>query len=243
MPLYEEATFHLIFPNFSQQIVFARPGDVVKVKGDGNQLRKLSIKGSPDNDELTRFRLEHIDDSPDLLRSAMEAYIKEHEGTRVSLHLMRQLTQQRGSASRLSVGETLPTIVLPPDSLQEKKDTLFIRSKQKDAKPVLLFFWATWKRSSLDDVHLMRKALRQHKEIQPVSISLDYNFGTYDYTLRWDSIDFDRRCYGLIWETPVVQQLAIRTLPFYILADANRRILAIGTDWKRDLQPAIDKLK
>ena len=129
-----------------------------------------------------------------------------------------------------------------PDSLQASKDTLFIRPKQKDARPVLLFFWATWKRSSLDDFYLVRKALRQNKELQPVSISLDYNASTYAYSLRADSIDFDRRCYRLIWDTPIVQQLAVRDIPYYILADANRRVIALGSDWKHDLQPAVDSL-
>lgn len=242
VPLDEEVTFYLIFPNFSQQTVFARPGDVIKIQGDGGQLRALSIKGSPDNDELTRFRLAHLGDRPDSLRQAIERYVKENEGSRVSLHLMRQLTQQRKDGSRLRVGEVLPAIVLPPDSLQASKDTLFIRPKQKDARPVLLFFWATWKRSSLDDFYLVRKALRQNKELQPVSISLDYNASTYAYSLRADSIDFDRRCYRLIWDTPIVQQLAVRDIPYYILADANRRVIALGSDWKHDLQPAVDSL-
>ena len=243
VPLEDEATFYLIFPNFSQQTIFARPGDVVKIQGDGGQLRALSIKGSPDNDELTSFRLAHLDDRPDSLRRAIDRYVKENEGTRVSLHLMRQLTQQRKDASRLRVGQTLPAIVLPPDSLQEHQDTLFIRPKQKDARPVLLFFWATWKRSSLDEFYLVRNALRQNKDLQPVSISLDYNASTYAYSLRADSIDFDRRCYRLIWDTPIVQQLAVRDIPYYILADANRRVIALGSDWKRDLQPAVDSLR
>lgn len=242
VPLDDEATFYLIFPNFSQQTIFARPGDVVKIQGDGGQLRALSIKGSPDNDELTRFRLAHLDDRPDSLRRAIGQYVKENEGSRVSLHLMRQLTQQRKDASRLRVGQTLPAIMLPPDSLQDYQDTLFIRPKQKEARPVLLFFWATWKRSSLDDIFLLRKALRQNKDLQPVSISLDYNPSTYAYSLRADSINFDRRCYRLIWDTPIVQQLSVRDLPYYILADAHRRVIALGSDWQRDLQPAVDSL-
>lgn len=267
VPLAEEATFNLVFPNMSEQVVLASPGDRLRLKGDGGQLRSMTIKGSEDNEELTRFRLSHLADKPDSLSSAMRSYIREHQGSRVAQVLQRQLTRMQGHSSRLRVGSKLPTIVLPPDSVEvdaftemnldlktgkhvrgkttdrNTEDTIFIRPKQKDACPVLLIFWATWQRNSLDDFRAMRKALHEHKNVQPVSISLDYQRSGYYYSVKADSIDFDRRCYFRIWDTPVVQQLAITELPYYILADSARTVLALGTDWKRDIVPAMDKLK
>ena len=74
-------------------------------------------------------------------------------------------------------------------------------------------------------------------------MSLDYQRSTYLYEVKADTIDFDRRCYFRIWDTPVVQQLAISEIPYYILADSARNVLAVGTDWKKDIAPAVDKLK
>jgi len=234
------ATFHLIFPNYSEQIVFAQPGQNVKIKGDGGQLRAITVKGSPDNDELTEFRLAHLDDKPDSLRRAMEAYIATHEDSRVSTYMQRQLTQQRAQASRFKVGQMLPAIVLPPDS--EGGDTLFIRPKDKDAKTVLIVFWAAWKQGSTDAFIGIRKAARANKDLQPISISLDNEKKLYQSKLLIDSIDYDRRCYFTTWNTPVVQQLAIRDIPYYILADSKRKILAIGSNWEHDIKPAVEKL-
>lgn len=266
-PLTEAATFCLVFPNMSEQVILAQPGDRLRVRGDGGQLRALSVKGSRDNEELTRFRLAHLTDKPDSLQRAMRQYISEHENSRVSTQLQRQLTRLQGRSSRLRVGQKLPAIVLPPDSIEtdaftEKgldlktgkhtalrvddhntTDTIFIRPNQKNARPVLLVFWATWRRSTLDDFPQIRTALRQHKSLQPVSLSLDYSRNGYLYSIRQDSMNFDRRCYFLVWDTPVVQQLAIAELPYYILADSTRTIQALGSNWKRDIQPAIDKLK
>ena len=239
-PLALPATFRLIFPNYSEQIIFAQPGETVKIKGDGGQLRAITVKGSPDNDELTAFRLAHLDDKPDSLFKAMEAYIATHEDSRVSTYLQRQLTQQRAHASRFKVGQTLPTIVLPPDS--EGGDTLFIRPKQKDANSVLFIFWAAWKQGSSDAFTEIREAARKNKDLQPISISLDSDSKLYRSKLLIDSIDYDRRCFFTIWNTPVVQQLAIRDIPYYILADSKRKILAIGSDWERDIKPAVEKL-
>ena len=122
-------------------------------------------------------------------------------------------------------------------------DTIFIRPKQKDARPVLLIFWATWRRSTLDDFPDIRKALRTHTKLRPISISLDHQRSGYLYTVKADSINFDRRCYFRVWDTPVVQQLAISELPYYILADSARTVLAVGTNWKRDIAPKVDKLE
>ncbi|MBP5770331.1 MAG: DUF4369 domain-containing protein [Bacteroidaceae bacterium] len=254
-PLANEAIFYIIFPNFSEQVIFARPGDVVKIEGNGNQLRSLTIQGNPENDELTEFRLSHLEDHPDSLKKAMQAFIKEKPATRVASYMQRQITLSRAVLSRLKVGQKLPDIVLPPDSLggpepdddyklpsSDNKDTLFINSKQKNPKPVLLIFWASWKRNSVDDFPQIRNILRNNKQIQPVSISLDYDLSPYYYNLRRDSIHFDRRCYKQVWQTPIVQQLSIRDLPYYILVDKQRHVLALGTNWKKNIEPAIDQL-
>ncbi len=265
--LTEEATFNLVFPNMSEQVILASPGDRLRLKGDGGQLRALTIKGSKDNEELTRFRLAHLSDRPDSLSSAIRHYIRQHQGSRISTVLQRQLTRLQGHSSRLRVGSQLPAIILPPDSVEttaftemnidlktgrmvrgkstdrNTEDTLFIRPKQKDARPVLFIFWATWRRSTLDDLPAIRKALREHKNVQPVSISLDHQRSGYLYEIKADSIDFDRRCYFRVWDTPGVQQLAITEIPYYILADSARTVLAVGSDWKKDIAPAMDKLK
>lgn len=264
--LTEEATFYLVFPNMSEQVILAAPGDRLRLKGDGGQLRALTIKGSDDNEELTRFRLAHLADKNDSLATAIREYIREHQGSRVSIVLQRQLTRLQGNSSRLRVNATLPTIILPPDSVvttvftemnidlktgkmvrgkssdRNTEDTLFIRPKQKEARPVLLIFWATWKRSTLDDFTSIRKVLREHKNLQPVSISLDHQRNSYLYAVKADSIDFDRRCYLRVWDTPVVQQLAISEIPYYILTDSAHTVLALGTNWKKDIAPAIEKL-
>ena len=39
MPLRSPSTLIVIFPNYSEQPVFAEPGEVVKIKGDASHLR------------------------------------------------------------------------------------------------------------------------------------------------------------------------------------------------------------
>ena len=245
LPLQDEALLHVVYPNLSEQVVFARPGDVVRMTGDAGQLRAVSVKGSIDNDELTDFRLAHLSDMPDSLRRAMSAYVKEHSDSRVGLYLKRQLYLTDGQSARVRVGLKLPTLTLPPDGLDKTAtDTLVLKPGKR---PLLLVFWAAWKRDSRDNLLAVKHTLRDLSckpdslRPQPISISLDYDVNLYAYALKSDSIDFDRRCYRQVWETPICQQLAVSDLPFFILTDYRHRILAAGKDWKKEILPVVEK--
>ena len=246
VPLHDEATFYLIYPNLNEQVICARPGDHVRFKGDANQLRGVSIKGNPENEAFTRFRQENLKVKPDSLQRAMRAFIQAYPESRVSSYLQRLLTLERSTSSRLRVGQKLPDIILPPDSAGG--DTLRLLSTDSAARPLLLQFWATWKGESRTAAHYVREAIRKSEKLpkarrlQPVSISLDFDAKQYAYSVRADSIDYDRRCYPQIWDAPICELLAIQTIPYYILADSARKVVALGSDWKKDIQPELDKL-
>ena len=245
LELNDEATFYLVYPNLNEQIIFARPGDHVRFKGDANQLRAVSVKGNEENEALTKFRHDNLQVPQDSLNRAMQAYIQAHQDSRVSSYLRRQLTLSRTSSSQLRKGGKLPAIVLPPDTL--KGDTLRILPDDSAARPVLLFFWASWKsdsRSAASDIRrTMQKAskLPTSQRLQPISISLDYDTSLYAYSVKSDSINYDRRCYPQLWEAPICRLLNVQTIPYYILADSKRRVLAFGSEWN-DVKPALEKL-
>ena len=239
-PLTEEATFHIVFPNLSELIVFGHPGKKVKVEGDANELRAMRVSGTDDNEQYTEFRTAHLNVSERELKQAMEAFIKENPESNISTLLQRQLTLQDIGYSRLKRGDKLPKIVLPPDGLTSTTDTLTFKAGQ----PVLLIFWASWNREStgnfFDILRLRRQVanLPLERKIRPVSISLDLEPQDYTSTCRYDSVIWESRCYRQSWSTPVVEQLGIRELPYYILTDDKQRVVAQGTDWKNHIQEA-----
>lgn len=244
LSLQQDAQLHIVYPNLSEQVIFASPGESVLMKGDAGQLRSISVKGTPDNDELTDFRLAHLTDTPDSLRRAMRAYAEQHPDSRVGLYLRRQLLLLQQQTSRFRKGQKLPALTLPPDGLTSSSDTLRLRPGKR---PLLLVFWASWKRDSRDHLPDVRRCLQRtgnkpdSLRLQAVSVSLDYDLNLYAYSLRTDSIDYDRRCYRQIWETPLCRELDITDIPYFILTDHRFRILAEGTDWKEQIQPELDK--
>lgn len=238
-PLSDDATFHIVFPNLSELTVFGDAGKVARVEGDASELRATRVSGSNDNEMYTEFRLAHLNDPPKQLEQAMTDFIAEHPESRISTVLQRQLNLQNIGLSRVKKGQKLPKIVLPPDGLAAK-DTITL----KDGQPVLLVFWASWKRESTGNFFDILRIRRQvadlplPRKIRPVSISLDLNPQDYTSTCRYDSVVWESRCYRESWSTPVVEQLGIRELPYYILTDKNLRIVALGTNWKDDIQEA-----
>ena len=75
-PLGADATFFIVYPNMSEQVVFASPGDDIKLEGDGGQLKSIEVSGNDDNKLLTQFRLEHNGDKRDSLVAAMKRFVK-----------------------------------------------------------------------------------------------------------------------------------------------------------------------
>ena len=238
-PLNADATFYIIYPNMTEQVVFASPGDHIKLQGDGGQLKYVTVSGNQDNKLLTKFRLQHNSDKRDSLITAIRRFIKQYPDSRAATHLQRQLNDYTFSQASLSVGSSLPAITLPPDSLTDSRRT----DSLIPDRPVIISFWATWRPGSNINFRIRRMLRKYGKNaIQPICISLDSDPQMYRRFISIDSVDWVTRCYRRSWETPIVQQLSIRTIPYLILTDKKHRIVAAGKDWEKDIQPELEKL-
>ena len=245
MPLAESTTLYLVFPNYSEYVVFAHPGDHIKIKGNATNLRALSIKGNKENEAFTAFRLSHLEDADSARIAAMEAYVEQHTTGLITNYLRRQIALNKGSMSGIALGDTLSAMVLPMDSdsicLGKRASAKKLKHTKGQHPAVegntLLVFWASWKRDSRD---AMRDIRRLSDSIHVVGISLDSDPNTYAYTCRTDSMDFPNYCDFHIWGTPIVKELQIHELPYYILCDSAWVIRAQGRDWRRDIAPSIE---
>ena len=88
-PCDHEMTLMLVFPNFSQQPIFAEPGKSVEVKSDASNMKEMEVSGTDANELMTKFRLQtaHIA-PPDVTPKAVE-FIESHLDSPVSLYLLR----------------------------------------------------------------------------------------------------------------------------------------------------------
>ena len=148
----------------------------------------------------------------------------------------------------LRIGEPLPDFSLTLKAGHGgngKEERIISREDYKD-KLLLIAFWASWKSGSKSALFRSRK-LRQElkgkgKSIELISYSLDANERVLTRNEVRDSIDWPSYCDYLCFSSPLVQQWGIRELPFIILVTPDGRIAAMGTDWSKDITPAVEKL-
>lgn len=281
VPLQEKATYHILYPNFSELVIFGESGKVVKVKGDARSLNEVKVSGTDENDTYTKYRRESQNLSGKKLDSLTRDYILQYPTMQMSRFLLNKyFIQPEGTDQQMmhelydslcranpsdvflsnlsndvrrkntiKTGSRIPEFSLTTRKVElkkyKKKKTIIrtIESRTvsdtsyKD-KPLLLVFWATWRSGSQSGLYRASRLMRESEnKIQAISYSLDVEDTELKAVERRDSIDYPSICDFKCWNSPLVQQWGIRELPFFILMDKDRKILASGTNWSKDIEP------
>ena len=281
VPLQEKATYHILYPNFSELVIFGESGKVVKVKGDARSLNEVKVSGTDENETYTKYRRESQNLSGKKLDSLTRDYILQYPTMQMSRFLLNKyFIQPEGTDQQMmhelydSLCRANPSDVflsnlsndvrrkntiktgsrIPEFSLTTRKVELKKYNKKKTIirtiesrtvsdtsykdKPLLLVFWATWRSGSQSGLYRASRLMRESEnKIQAISYSLDVEDTELKAVERRDSIDYPSICDFKCWNSPLVQQWGIRELPFFILMDKDRKILASGTNWSKDIEP------
>ena len=78
MPCTKPSILMLVFPNFSEQPIFAEPGKSVDVKGDASHLKELEVTGSKTNELMNKFRRQIANASPPEMERYAAQFIVDH---------------------------------------------------------------------------------------------------------------------------------------------------------------------
>lgn len=87
LPTVQPATLHILYPNQSELVVFAGPGDDIVIKGDAQNLSEVEVSGSEDNELYTEFRQETNGKSGEETKNIAHNYILEYPTHAVSRYL------------------------------------------------------------------------------------------------------------------------------------------------------------
>ncbi|WP_309546384.1 DUF4369 domain-containing protein [Hoylesella enoeca] len=90
IPCEKAATLVLVFPNFSEQPVFAQPGKSVEIKADASHLKELTVDGTKDNELMNRFREQIVSASPPEIAKCAAQFVEDHPESVVSVYLVRK---------------------------------------------------------------------------------------------------------------------------------------------------------
>lgn len=89
-PCKQSGTIIIVFPNYSEQPIFAEPGKSVSIKGDASHLKEIEVKGTDDNELMNSFRQQLVKASPPEVTGYAERFIKNNPESPVSVYILRK---------------------------------------------------------------------------------------------------------------------------------------------------------
>ncbi len=253
VPLEGKATFIILFPNFSEQAVFGESGAKVSISGDASHLKEMEIKGTKDNELMTKFRQSANRMSPPEETEAAGKFIKEHPDSPVSLYLLQKyfIRSERPDYPK-AVSLLAFMIEKMPDNgwltaLKKRLDVLGkapvggripsfsaldTNGKQAGnislkAKVNIINVWASWSYDSQNLQRTVAKLKKKHgDDIAVLGICLDGRADDCRKVMERDSVKWPVVCDEKMWQSPLVARLGIGRVPSSVVFDRNGKVLA-----------------
>ena len=252
IPCSKPATLVIIFPNYSVQPIFAESGGSVEVKADASHLKEMEVKGTDDNELMTKFRKQIAHSSPpDELKYAIP-FIKDHPESTVSVYLLNRyliqtetpdykqaanllkilLKEQPGNVTlgrlqrQISGLGTLRVGDKLPNFTAKDINGKLINNATLANQTIIISTWAAWSYESLDFQRALNDAVKAGK-IAALGISVDANPKDVRQALKNDDITFPNVCDGKMLSTPLLKTFGLTTVPDNIVV-RNGKIIERG---------------
>lgn len=252
IPCSKPATLVIIFPNYSVQPIFAESGGSVEVKADASHLKEMEVKGTDDNELMTKFRKQIANSSPpDELKYAIQ-FIKDHPESTVSVYLLNRyliqtetpdykqaanllkilLKEQPGNVTlgrlqrQISGLGTLKVGDKLPNFTAKDVNGKLINNATLANQTIIISTWAVWSYESLDFQRALNDAVKAGK-IAALGISVDANPKEVRQALKNDDITFPNVCDGKMLSTPLLKTFGLTTVPDNIVV-RNGKIIERG---------------
>lgn len=263
-----DVTLMIVFPNFSEQPIFASPGKEVEVKGDATHLKDIAIEGTDANDELTKLRLRINKLTPPEIPATVAQYIKENPTSIVSAYLLDRYFINAKTPDYVE-GQRLAALMLKADpdngklrKLKKQLDGLKnsrlqatlpsfsatdmdgkkVTNAQLKGKIGIISTWATWQYSSTDIQRRLRKLQKKHmEELSLISICMDGDKHECRKRAERDSLQWSIICDGLLFQTPLAQKLGLNVVPSMVVVNKQGRIVARDLEANK-VEEEIEKL-
>lgn len=244
IPCTAPGTLVIVFPNYSEQPIFAASGKTATVKADASHLKEMKVTGTKENELMTDFREMIAQVSPPEEARLAKQFIEDHADSRVAVYLLRKY-YLRSSSANYADGIRLANemIKAQPDNgilvnlkaaIQKRAqgavgaklpkfsaiDVDSVKVSDADVRSAdvaAILVWATWNYPSQEMMRIMRDAIEKNDKIEALGICLD---GRKEDCLRFldsNRINFPSVCDGLLLESPLLQKLGLGSVPMVML--------------------------
>ncbi len=248
-PMEREATLMLVFPNFSEQPIFAKPGKSVEIKGNASHIKEMEVTGTKENEQMTGFRKQTANISPPDIVKKAEEFINDHPSSIVGTFLVRKYFIT-SSAPDYAKAERLVAKMLES---QPKNGSLVLLRKQlaqlnnsNVGKNVpsftatdingntvsnltlgddvaVVYVWSSWNFESQEMQRQLKKRARESgNRLKLISIGIDADQKTCQNILDRDSISCPIIIDGQFFESPLFNKLGFSYVPDNIVINHHR---------------------
>ena len=251
--LHDTTTYVLMFPNFSELPIFAQPGSLGKMEGDVSHLKETEVKGTPDNDQMTAFRLGINELTPPEQLTMAEQYIREHPSAASSNYLLQryfiqnvtpdytralelcsllldaqptnvELVQLHKQLDRLRNMQTKAPL---PQFTATDVNGRTVDNSTLNAKVNVIIAWATWNFESQNAIRQLKRVWEDYpRDLNVITICLDASPAEGRNIFERDSLRWPNVCDGQMWDSPLVGKLGIAFVPDNIIVNKQGRIVA-----------------
>lgn len=268
IPCHNEGTLVIIFPNFSQQPIFAEPGTSVTIKADASHLKELKVEGSEANELMNHFREMILNVSPPEMIKKAEIFIKDHPESIVSTYLVRTYFLDKSYPDYTKAAELLKQMEaaqpkngyikrmtislqqlknakeqanLPHFTAYDTEGKMFASSTLSSAPYAVINVWTS---SDFESQNLQRflKSIQQKSQgkLKLMSICVDASKKDCQQTMKRDSINWPNICDQDMFDGKTIKTLGLTSLPGNLLLKDGK---IIARDLKsQDLRDRLNKI-
>ena len=231
-------TLLIVFPNFTEQPVFAQPGKSVSIRGDASHLKEMQVSGTKDNKLMNAFRQQIANASPpDIVRYARQ-FIEDHPQSIVGTYIVSKYFIQTPQPDYVEASRLIDLM------LREQPDNNYLRRLSTQIKPLtvqqptapqgsvavapiaVISTWATWSPESTIQQRMLKQQQRTAGgRLALLSYNLDGNKTLCDEQVKRDTITWTNICDPMFFQGNAIQQLGLTTVPDNIVLQ-NGRIVA-----------------
>ncbi len=235
-------TFIIIFPNYSEQVVFGEPGKTVNIKGDASHLKEMEVKGTRDNELMNKLRVRVADATPDERKQMAEQVVADNPKSRVGTflvarHVLQSPTPDYPLAARLiaklleaqprdgflvrldrqlkRIAETSSGTLFPDNLKAIAIDSTEVDfEKLRNADVAVVNTWASWNVQSMKQQRMIANVARSSRgRLEMLSIALDNDRAEVENSIKHDTITWPVIFDGRMFESPLVDSLGLTAMP------------------------------
>lgn len=247
-----KGTLILVFPNFSEIPVFAEPGEDADLKGNAQQLNKLTIDGNDDNEIMTTFRMETFEKAPPAIKKIAEETIKKNPETLTAVWLLEKyfikcqkpeykkalnyakelrvkqpdngmLAELIQNLEVLSKGET--SVKLPKFTATDV-DGKTINNETIKGNKTIIYTAASWDYEALLDRNIRQYLTDDLYNFHALKISLDASAEQASKPYDSEKTKLFVVCQEKMFNSPIMKTFNLHGLGDNIVVDANGKIIA-----------------